>query len=775
MVEMDRKSNYMNKKNNGARIHIGGIVQGVGFRPHVYNLATSLNLKGWVRNSSSGVDIQVTGKPITLENFISRLKDQPPPLAKIDQFQVDWGNSQYYDTFEIIPSLEQSEEFIPISPDVCICNDCLSELFDPQDHRYRYPFINCTNCGPRFTIIQDIPYDRANTTMSSFTMCEYCENEYRDPSNRRFHAQPVACPDCGPHIWLEKNKEVIARGDDSLAAARQMLKNGKILAVKGLGGFHLACDAKNQQAVSTLRSRKQRIDKPFALMAADLDVVKKYCQLSSQEQELLTHRERAIVILDKLLNSQIAEDVAPGQSTLGVMLPYTPLHYLLLEPEPGYQDIFVMTSGNYCEEPLSIDNEEAREKLDKLADAFLFNNRDIHIRCDDSVIRSTVRTGRSATYPLRRSRGYAPNPILLPWEMPQILATGGELKNTFCLTKDHYAFISHHIGDLENFETLSAYEEGISHYKGLFRCQPQVIAYDMHPNYMSTRYALERDEKDNLVTFPIQHHHAHIAACMADNNHPSDSPVIGVSFDGTGYGTDGTIWGGEILIADYKDFQRVSYLSPFPLPGGDTAIKQPWRIALALLWTAGLEWDAWLPCVKDLDPESMKTMQNQLIKKIYSPLTSSMGRLFDGVAAITGVRQEVNYEAQAAIEFEALADQDEQDHYEFDYQSPMIGFNQLIEAVVADMRSSIPISKISARFHRGIAEMINIVCVQQKKETGINDVALSGGVWQNMYLLELTLNKLERSGFNVIIHQSVPTNDGGLSLGQAVIAYHNSI
>lgn len=763
----------MNNKHNSAEILIRGIVQGVGFRPFVYNIATSMNLTGWVRNSSNGVDIQVSGEPLLVEAFIHRLRNEPPPLSKIDQFEVRWGNSQHFDKFEIISSLEQPGMFIPISPDVCICDDCLSELFDPLDRRFRYPFINCTNCGPRFTIIQDIPYDRPYTTMSTFMMCDYCKNEYLDPKNRRFHAQPVACPECGPHIWLEEKRNEIAHGDDALRIARKMLKEGKILAIKGLGGFHLACDAKDKNAVSTLRIRKQRIDKPFALMTSDLNVVMQHCQLSFHEKELLSRRERAVVILDQLPHSTIAKEVAPGQSTLGVMLPYTPLHYLLLEPEPDYPDILVMTSGNYSEEPLSIDNEEARVKLDNLADAFLYHNRDIHIRCDDSVIRSIPGKEGPTSYPLRRSRGYAPDAILLPWKLPPILATGAELKNTFCMTKDQYAFISHHIGDLGNFETLSSYEEGIRHYENLFRCQPQIIAYDMHPDYLSTRYALERAENEKLIACPIQHHHAHIAACMVDNHHPAGSPVIGVSFDGTGYGIDGTIWGGEILIADYKGFTRALHLEPFPLPGGDTAIKQPWRIALSLLWNSGLEWEVWLPCIQGLNPKSIDSIQKQLVNHINTPMTSSMGRLFDGIAALAGTHQYVNYEAQAAVEFEALADPDEKGLYEFDTQAPLIRHIHLIEAVVEDLRRNTPLPIISARFHRSITEMVNNVCLQQNQETGIFDVVLSGGVWQNMLLLKSTFTKLERSGFNVIIHQNVPTNDGGLSLGQAIIAYHN--
>ena len=650
----------MTQQFSGVSIHINGIVQGVGFRPFVYNLATHFQLKGWVRNSAAGVDIQVVGEKPTLDNFIQDLQSKAPPLAQIDSFHVNWEHPQDFNDFKIVPSKDQPDAFLPVSPDVSICPDCLKELFDPQNKRYRYPFINCTNCGPRFTIIKGIPYDRPLTTMAPFEMCGYCAAEYQDPTNRRFHAQPVACPDCGPQIWLEIDGQVIARREEALQLARQQLKEGKIVAIKGLGGFHLACDANNHQAVSEMRIRKLRFDKPFAIMVPNTQTAYKYCLVNEGEKAILESRERPIVILYRKDSSPIAPDVAPGQNSLGVMLPYTPLHYLLLEQESGFPDALVMTSGNFCEEPIAYDNDEARQRLASIADAFLLHNRDIYIRCDDPVVRRHPRpNGKHTLYPIRRSRGYAPNPVLLDWDSPPILATGAELKNTFCLTNNRYAFLSHHIGDLENYEALKSFESGIKHFEELFRITPETIAYDLHPDYMATRYALERTENEGLNAIGVQHHHAHIVACMAEHKLSDDSPVIGVSFDGTGYGTDGTIWGGEFLVADYRSFQRPYHLAPFKLPGGDMATKEPWRIALSLLYEANVSWDEFLPPVHGSDEVTRKSIRHLIKKGLNSPLTSSMGRLFDGVAALAGLRQTVNYEAQAATELEALIDLNE--------------------------------------------------------------------------------------------------------------------
>lgn len=765
----------------GLSIHITGIVQGVGFRPFVYNLARRHALTGWVRNTSAGVEIEVDGEAAHLQDFLAGLRAELPPLARIDSLEAVERSPAGFTQFEILHSEAQPDAFQPISPDVSVCPDCLREMNDPADRRYRYPFINCTNCGPRFTIIQDIPYDRPNTTMAAFEMCAECRAEYEDPTNRRFHAQPVACPHCGPKIWLEefplrangKRTVLIHLGEDGLQRARHLLAEGKILAIKGLGGFHLACDATNPVAVAELRRRKLRVDKPFAVMMADLTAVRRYCRVSEAERALLQSPERPIVLLERHAVSSIAREVAPGQRTLGVMLPYTPLHHLLLQRAKEFPEALVMTSGNLSEEPICIGNIEARTRLAGLADAFLMHDREIHVRADDSVVRvlpHPVPTSDSATYPLRRSRGYAPSPLPLPWSVPPLLAAGAELKNTFCLTNERYAFLSHHIGDLENYETLQSYEQGIAHFERLFRVRPQAVAYDLHPDYLATRYALARIERESLTGIGIQHHHAHIAALMAERGLDGSHPVIGVSFDGTGYGTDGRIWGGEFLIADYARFERAAHLEYFPLPGGDAAVRRPSRTALGLLHALGIEWDDALPTHQDLCYEDRTAIRIQLERRLNIPFTSSMGRLFDAAAALAGVRQRVNYEAQAAIEFEALADPDEAGGYDFEFQSPLIRARPAIEQLIADVLAGVSLPVISARFHNGVAEMVKTVCLHLSDQYDLSEVALSGGVWQNITLLRKTLNLLEREGFTVYVHSRVPANDGGLALGQAAIA-----
>ena len=803
---------------SGGRIKITGTVQGVGFRPFVYGLATRLGLKGWVRNTSAGVDIQVDGIKEILDEFTHALKNDYPPLARIDSFQIAHSSPNGFTTFEILHSAPIPGAFIPISPDVSICTDCLRELFDPNDRRYLYPFINCTNCGPRFTIIQDIPYDRPKTTMAPFTMCQTCQAEYENPLDRRFHAQPVACPECGPHIWLEdpesessdpNNKiypsinrsESIADFKFILTTQHQLIA-GKIIAIKGLGGFHLACDATNSGAVTELRHRKLRVDKPFALMMPDLQTIEQHCHLSDTERRLLLTRERPIVLLERKATSNISLAVAPNQNTLGVMLPYTPLHYLLFSVENSENNLglvgsqltaLVMTSGNLSEEPIAYTNMEARTRLSPLADAFLMHNRDIQTRCDDSVLRQNilvslaldeVESSSSGANFLRRSRGYAPNPIRLPWEVPQILATGPELKNTFCLTKDRYAFVSHHIGDMENYETLLSFEEGICHYERLFRIEPEIIVCDLHPNYLATRYALNRSQSKNLPLYQVQHHHAHIAACMADNALEGDRPVIGVSLDGTGFGDDGNIWGGEFLIADYVGYRRFAHLVYAPLPGGDSATKKPYRIALAQLWQNGIDWEEDLPAVSAACGDDLSMLRSMLDHQINTPFTSSMGRLFDAVAALVGVRGEVNYEAQAAIEFEALADPTEVRSYPFEVVMPEVNIEAIdpgslelsprpmfIE-MVHDLRAGTPLPTISAKFHNGLANLIVEICQMAQRVHGIQEVALSGGVWQNMTLLNKTIPLLKQVGFVIYVHRQVPPNDGGLALGQAAIAAH---
>ncbi len=752
----------------GARIHITGVVQGVGFRPFVYGLATRLGITGWVRNTSAGVKIEVDGSLEALTAFINALQQEAPPLAQIDEFHVQKCAPNGFSTFEIFHSETIADAFQPISPDVSLCSDCWRELLDPEDRRYRYPFINCTNCGPRFTIIKDIPYDRPSTTMAPFIMCPDCASEYGDPLDRRFHAQPVACPVCGPQIWLEVDGDRLAEREQALQTARQLLQEGRILAVKGLGGFHLACDATNPEAVATLRRRKLRVDKPFALMMPDLATVETHCYLQPAERSALEARQRPIVILDRRPESSVVREVASGQDTMGVMLPYTPLHVLLIEPEPGFPQALVMTSGNLSEEPIAIENEEARKRLSDLADAFLMHDRCIHTRCDDAV----MRIFDGAAYPLRRSRGYAPYPVHLPWENPPLLAVGAELKNTFCITRGRYAFLSHHIGDLENYETLCSFEEGIAHFERLFRMRPEILAYDLHPDYLATRYALKRAERENLTAIGVQHHHAHVAACMAEHGLDGEQPVIGVSFDGTGYGDDGTIWGGEFLVANYRDYERPFHLAYIPMAGGEAAVRQPWRLALAWLERADLEWDENLPPVLASSAKVRHIVRRQLELGLNSPLTSSMGRLFDAISALVGVRQRINYEAQAAIELEARVDPDEAAAYQFAISEDEVDPIPVIHAIVADLRAGLDIGRISAQFHNGVADMVDQVCCLIGKRYGLEEVALSGGVWQNMILLTRVVQRLHKSGFAVYLHRQVPTNDGGLALGQAVVAAH---
>ncbi|MBI3764785.1 MAG: carbamoyltransferase HypF, partial [Chloroflexi bacterium] len=746
----------------------------------------------WVRNTSAGVTIEVEGRPDAVNEFEAALTRDAPPLARIDRVTADRLAPDGFTRFEIRESVPEPGAFQPISPDISICPDCLRELLDPADRRYLYPFINCTNCGPRFTIIKDIPYDRPQTTMAAFDMCPDCAREYRDPLNRRFHAQPVACAVCGPRVWLEFSdrwsvtgrQSAIRNSQIAIEAARGLLAQGKIAAVKGLGGFHLACDATNAEAVNELRRRKGRVDKPFALMMSDMVTVEHYCHVSPEERALLESRERPIVLLWKRDDAlpPIAPSVAPGQRTLGVMLPYTPLHSLLFAnyqlPISNRQSLpaLVMTSGNYSEEPIVTRNDDALERLAPLADAFLLHDRDIHIRTDDSV----MRVFQGAELPNRRSRGYAPFPVKLPFDVPPLVAVGGELKNTFCVARERYAFMSHHIGDMENLETLQSFEAGVAHFERLFRITPEIIAHDLHPDYLSTRFAIRNSQPATRI--PVQHHHAHIAACLAENGHSGDRPVIGVAFDGTGYGTDGAIWGGEFLVANYSTFERAAHLAYVPLPGGDAGTRKPARVALSHLLTAGVSLDTDLPPVSALTAAERRVVERQVETGLNSPPTSSMGRLFDAVAAIIGLREVVNYEGQAAIELEAMAEGDETEEYGFGLtrvERPTgrlctggwsVEGAPLIRAVAGDFRAGVPAPIIAARFHNGVAAMIRDVCVLLREQQGLNEVALSGGVFQNVTLLGKTLAFLREAGFEVLIHRLVPPNDGGIALGQALIA-----
>lgn len=750
----------------GRKIEIKGIVQGVGFRPFIYNLANRYQLKGWVKNTSKGVIIEVDGSEDVIDAFLQQISSAPPPLAHIDSITSYAIPPNGYTNFQIIESESIPGEFVPISPDIAICEDCRRELFDPENPRYRYPFINCTNCGPRFSIIKDIPYDRPATTMAAFPLCTYCEDEYVDPSNRRFHAQPVACPECGPHIWLEIDNKETASHETALQQARQMLRDGKILAIKGLGGFHLACDARNGKAVQTLRERKHRTDKPFAVMVFDSTIAARYCSFSASELVLLESKEKPIVLVLKASHSDISDLVAPGNNRIGIMLPYTPLHLLLLEPQAGFPEVLVMTSANMSEEPIAYTNDDAFNRLEEIADGFLMHDREIHMRIDDSVLSEF----RGKAYLARRARGFAPQPISLPGSAPMLLAVGAELKNTFCLSKDRYAFLSHHIGDLENAETAHSFEEAVTHYENIFRVEPCAIACDLHPDYLSSQYANERACREELPLFEIQHHHAHLTACLADNGWNTQEPVIGAIFDGTGLGTDGAIWGGEFLLGNYAGFERKFHLAYVPQPGGDTATRTPAKMALAHLWKIGIPWEKGLVPLQFLNIEEKNILQKQLEQSINSPLTSSMGRLFDAVSALIGIRQAVNYEAQAAIEMEARCAQDEDGTYPFSITADTLDPTPLWIALLHDLHDGVSPERMASRFHTAIADLVLSVSEQLRQKTTINTVVLSGGVWQNRVLLSRSVFRLEKAGFEVLWHKHVPTNDGGIALGQIMIA-----
>jgi hydrogenase maturation protein HypF len=755
-----------------ARISVRGVVQGVGFRPFVFQLATKYSLKGWVCNTSEDVKIEVQGDSRDLEHFVSELQYDAPPLARIENVTVTHHPAADYTKFEIRRSVAEEGKYQLVSPDIATCQPCLKEVFTPEDRRYHYPFTNCTNCGPRFTIIEDIPYDRPKTTMRSFTMCSDCQAEYDNPLDRRFHAQPNACPKCGPRLELLDAKGNHIEATDVIAAASQLLKQGKIMAIKGLGGFLLACDATSKKAVQMLRRRKRRPFKPLAIMVADIDEAKKYCRVSEAEEKLLMSSQSPIVLLPWKLESIVCRAVAPNLKYLGVMLPYTPMHHLLLRES---RLPLVMTSGNISEEPICKDNDEAVRRLSGIADYFLVHNRDIYARYDDSV---TI-VERGDVQLTRRARGYAPFPAHLTFKAKQVLGCGAEEKNTFCLTRDNYAFISQHIGDMENMETMEHFENTLALYKKLFRIEPEIIAYDLHPEYLSTKYALELgSQSSHLKLVPVQHHHAHIVSCMADNK--IESPVIGVALDGTGYGSDGRIWGGEFLVADYKGFKRLGHLEYLPLPGGAAAIKKPYRTAIGYL-TKLLGEDSLNPklaFLKLVDAVEIEVIKRQLQAGLNSPLNSSMGRLFDAVSALTGIRSEIDYEGQAAVELEMAAYDGIDEVGDKDYPYSIIesdGINiiqlkGLFSAIVEDLFQGVSKATISAKFHNTVANMIFDMCRLIAKKTGINQVALSGGVFQNRLLFRKVVPLIESAGFSVLVHKQVPCNDGGISLGQAVIA-----
>jgi hydrogenase maturation protein HypF len=902
-------------------VEVTGIVQGVGFRPYVYRLAFARRLAGFITNTAAGVSIEVEGPAEAVDDFVARLPVEAPPLARITQLAAHEIPARAEGEFRILPSRAGENRRVLISPDVAICDDCRRELFDPSDRRFHYPFINCTNCGPRYTIVRDIPYDRARTSMAVFPMCAGCQREYDDPLDRRFHAQPNACWRCGPQVELWDAAGVClvpARAKDSgfriqdsggartdpIAEAAARLQAGCVVAVKGLGGFHLAVDATNPAAVSRLREGKRRVEKPFAIMASNLEAVRHFCQLDDASRALLESPERPIVLIRKKFvgarhgevgapdgvvgarhgevggrdgevgarhgvplhefSAPIADLVAPFNLEYGVFLPYTPLHYLLFAA--GRFQALVMTSGNISEEPIAIDNAEAVARLHGIADFFLVHNRDVLLRCDDSVVRigSVAQTSafevcgsslaaqseevlqearcsegrrlsanqaaeplatvervecesdkpgyRPVVQLLRRSRGYVPVPVFLNQDLPPILAVGGELKNTVCLTKGRHAFLSQHIGDLENLESYAFFETTISSFRRILEVEPQLLAYDLHPDYFSTRWALGRTDLERVG---VQHHHAHIAGCMAENH--LDGKVIGIALDGTGYGTDGAVWGGEVLLATYADFERLAHLDYVPMPGGAAAITEPWRMAVSYLQKhfgeafldldiafvrelLGAHRDAPLhefarefdagphgrPAAQSLRAAGHAPLHKQVAvlvrmaeRGVNSPLTSSCGRLFDAVSALAGIRKRVNYEAQAAIELEAaIAGQDEGTGYPFGLRAEGSGWvidtGPLFAALVNDLKRSVPAGIISRRFHEGFVDVLARAAKLIRAKTGINKVCLSGGSFQNVFLLECLKRKLEADGLNVFTHSEVPCGDGGLSLGQALVAAHRS-
>jgi hydrogenase maturation protein HypF len=743
------------------QIRINGIVQGVGFRPFVYQLAGLHGLCGHVANTAAGVTVHIEGAAPQIKAFIADLEAKKPPLAHIVEITIDDTPPAGHRDFSILKSEGSDHRATLISPDVAVCNDCLAELFDPADRRFKYPFINCTNCGPRYTIIADIPYDRPKTSMRHFVMCPQCQAEYDDPHDRRFHAQPNACHRCGPRVLLFDNRRQPVTGDP-IARTAELLKAGRIVAVKGLGGFHLAADALNDAAVERLRRRKHREEKPLAVMSADLDAVKYYAHIAPEEAELLASIQRPIVLLTKKRPEKLAFSVAPRNNYVGVMLPYTPLHHLLMQY--GFAAL-VMTSGNLSEEPIAIDNEEAFERLADIADYFLIHDRAIYLRSDDSIVR---RAGEE-TRPIRRSRGFVPIPIFLKERIPSVLACGAELKNTVCLTKGEQAFVSQHIGDLENLATENFFRLTIEHLQRILDIRPELIVCDRHPDYLSTQWAKARQD---LPVIQVQHHFAHIAAAMAE--HRLDEPVIGLAFDGTGLGDDGTIWGGEILVADLAGFRRVAHLEAVPMPGGAAAIKAPQRMALAYLnqvYGQAL-WQLNLPALGTLDRTEADVILQMCVRRINAPLTSSLGRLFDGVAAIIGLRQRVAFEGQAAMELEMMADDQTRERYDFQWREGAvrkISVAPVIKAVVEDVQRGLPAFIISRKFHNTLIEGCAALCAAIGKETQLDRVVLSGGCFQNRLLLEGLTRALSRRNMEVYSHRQVPTNDGGICLGQAVI------
>ncbi|HEY7266143.1 MAG TPA: carbamoyltransferase HypF [Solirubrobacterales bacterium] len=741
------------------RVRVEGTVQGVGFRPFVYRVADELGLAGWVLNDSRGVLIEVEGERDALDALLERLRGEGPPLAVVERVAEETVAVTGETGFRITESAEGGEGEAAVSPDVATCDDCLTELLDPDDRRHRYPFTNCTNCGPRFTIVRGVPYDRPLTTMATFELCERCRAEYEDPLDRRFHAQPNACPDCGPSLrLLDAAGRPVAEGNElSLEAASLALAEGRILAVKGLGGYHLACRADDEAAVAELRARKHREDKPFALMAPSAEAALELVELDEAAGALLASRERPIVLAPRRPDAPVACSVAPASRELGVMLPYSPLHHLLLADCAA---VLVMTSANVSDEPIAYRDTEALERLAAIADLFLAHDRPIETRTDDSVVRVVA----DRPLFLRRSRGYVPRDLPLAAPRP-ILACGAELKSTFCLAKGERAWVGHHIGDLKNYETLRSFTEGIEHFESLFAVEPEIVAHDLHPEYLSTKYALERD---GVETVGVQHHHAHLAACLAE--HGEAGPAVAAIFDGTGYGTDGTVWGGELLVGDRRGFERAGHLHPVRMPGGERAIRQPWRMACSwLLETLGPEPPLPPLLAGEVSEGEWSKVAQLAAGGLASPVTTSAGRLFDAVAALCGVRAEVNYEGQAAVELEAAADPAVRDAYPLP-GTEVLDARETIRAILADLGAGLPVPAVAAKLHNAVAEASARACAEIAASEGIGLAVLSGGVFQNRLLLERTAEALERAGLRVLTPRLLPPNDGGIAYGQAAVA-----
>jgi hydrogenase maturation protein HypF len=758
------------------RILVRGVVQGVGFRPFIYRLALAEGLAGFVGNNTDGVTIEVEGAISRVESFLSRLRAEIPPMARIDSIEVQQLELTGLAEFQIVPSEISGRVSTGIPADAATCPDCLRELLDPSDRRYRYPFLNCTNCGPRFTITRQIPYDRPQTSMARFTMCPACQQEYDDPANRRFHAQPNACWVCGPQVWVFQTEATeTIHGQDAVEQTIQTLADGKIVAIKGIGGFHLCVDATNQAAVIRLRERKHRYGKPLAVMVRDLEAAQRLCLLSSEEENLLTSVARPIVLARSRQSNGIAAGVAPGIPWLGIFLPYAPLQHLLFVD--GRLTALVMTSANLSEEPIAIDNDEAFTRLSGIADAFLMHDREILQRCDDSV--ASVVDG--APQLLRRARGFVPLAVELPLIAPPLLAVGGHLKNVFALAQGRHVYQSQHLGDLETPQGLEFFRESLNHLMRTFEIEPQTVVHDLHPGYLSTEWAKEWARERGLQTIAVQHHHAHIAGCMAE--HGLAGPVIGLALDGTGYGADGKIWGGEVLIARLESYERFAHLEYIPMPGGTAAINEPWRIAFAALRTAGISMESeHLLSLLGTSANEAKLLNRMMDRAVNSPLTSSCGRLFDAAAAIVLGRRIVDYEAQAAIELEGLAVDQPCDLQDFRYEMEFIGGNwaarepvsisavPLWRNLLADLRSGVSKPQIAAQFHAGVAAGFVNAAVLAREATAVSQVALSGGCLHNRRLARLLRMGLEAAGFDVYQHAHVSPGDGGLSYGQVVVA-----